>query len=52
MRKHLPDHLRPRLRVLLLALQKRPSSFAWAECWRYFRHLEGKPEVNLIPRRH
>lgn len=52
MRKHLPDHLRPRLRVLLLALKHVRGGCAWAECWRYFRHLEGKPEVNLIPRRH
>jgi len=46
--ERLPDHLRPRLRLLLLALKRVRGGYAWVECWRYFRRLEGRPEANLV----
>lgn len=41
--ERLPDRLRPRLRLLLLALKTQPDGKAWMCCWQYFRRLEGRP---------
>jgi len=43
----LPEHLRPRLRLLLTAMKLYPDGRAWAKCWRFFRRLEGREDAPI-----
>jgi hypothetical protein len=46
--KTVPDHLRGRLRLLLLGMKHYPGA-SWVSAWKYFRQLEYKnPSANLF----